>query len=153
MDSIVSIRGVDPEVWGAFQEGVRRKYGSTYGKLGPEVTSALKAWLEAPPARRGKYSEYLVKPDVPRVLDRRGGRSVKSLIHKTMKDLGGEATIQDVIRFVHEKYGPVKESTIATAMSDLATNGPPSSLYGMEARFLERVSRGRYRLIRVLDEV
>ena len=154
METIISVRGVDPEVWEAFQGSVRKKYGNLYGKLGPEVTSALKAWLEAPPPPKKleqlDISKYFLKMDVPSVLVRGGALSVKSLIYEAVKSLGGEATIRDVIAFVHEKYGPVKESTIATAMSDLAVNGPPSSLYSVEARFLQRVSRGRYRLTKVL---
>ena len=73
---------------------------------------------------------------------------MKQLILEAMRETGGEAYIQEVISYIHEKYGRVNPNTISTAMSDLAVNGPPSSLYPMETRFLERVARGKYRLIR-----
>jgi len=67
-------------------------------------------------------------------------------IREAMTDLGGEATVQDVIHHLHQKYScdPV---SLSTSMSDLAVNGPDSSSYPMKKRFLERVERGRYRLI------
>ena len=141
-------------MWVEFQEMVRRKYGTLYGNLGPEVTSALKAWLDnsRPNLRHVDVSKYLSKPNVPRVLDPQGSMSVKGLIYESMKNFGGEASVHKVISFIHEKYGPVNSNTIATAMSDLAINGPPSSLYRIEARFLRRISRGRYRLTRELGE-
>jgi hypothetical protein len=152
-ETTISVRGVDSDLWVEFQESVSKKYGTVYGNLGPEVTSALKAWLEIPRPniRSADVSKYLSKPNVPRVLDPQGSMSVRGLIYESMKKLGGEATVHDVISFIHEKYGQVNSNTIATAMSDLAVNGPPSSLYSLEARFLERVSRGRYRLTKEVD--
>lgn len=135
-------------VWKKFQENVVEKYGEVYGKLGPEVTAALKAWSEKPisKVRDLDYTKYTLKPDVPAVLDPSGALSVRSLILEAMKARGGEANTQEVIGYIHEKYGPVNDNTISTAMSDLAVNGPPSSTYRTEKRFLRRVSRGTYRL-------
>ena len=146
----ITVRGVDSEVWGEFQDSIRKKNnGNLYGFLGPELTAALKSWLNAKTQdSKSDYSKYLTKPDVPRVLDSQGGLSVKGLVFGVMKALGGEASIQEVTTYVRQKYGPVNPNTISTAMSDLSVNGPPSSLYRVEQRFLRRVSRGRYRLER-----
>lgn len=147
-ETTITVRGVDLKVWKQFQAQVVEKYGEIYGKLGPEVTGALKAWLarSGSKAENVDYSKYTLKPGVPAVLDPNGALSVRSLILEAMKARGGEANTQEVIGYIHGKYGPVNDNTISTAMSDLAVNGPPSSTYKMEKRFLVRISRGRYRL-------
>lgn len=147
-ETTITVRGVDLGVWKQFQEKVVEKYGEVYGKLGSEVTAALRAWSEKPSskARDIDYTKYTLKPGVPAVLDPNGALSVRSLILEAVKARGGEASTQEAIGYIHEKYGPVNDNTISTAMSDLAVNGPPSSTYKMEKRFLRRVSRGRYRL-------
>jgi hypothetical protein len=147
-ETTITVRGVDLEVWKEFQKSIIDKYGDIYGKLGPEVTNALRNWLEKGSSEPPKidFTKYSIKVGVPRVLDPNGGMSVRQLILDAMKAKGSEAYIQEVISYIHGKYGPVNPNTISTAMSDLAVNGPPSSLYPMEQRFLRRVSRGRYRL-------
>ena len=143
------MRGVDLDVWKAFQKSIIDKYGNLYGYLGPEVTSALKAWMDAPKpeTKRLDITGHMTNPAVPRVLDSRGGMTVRQVILNAMKELGGEATIQEVTSFIHKKYGDVNASTISTDMSDLSINGPRSSLYPMNKRILKRVARGRYRLL------
>ena len=122
------------ETWKEFQKAIIDVYGNLFGYVGQELTKALRLWLEQ--KRVGVPSaEVPVK-----------GRTVKQMIREAITALGGEASIQEVAGYIREKHGLVRISSISTDMSDLAINGPPSSLYPMEERFLERVSRGRYRL-------
>jgi len=75
------------------------------------------------------------------------------MIAEAVKALGGEeATIQEVNGCVHQVYGDVNPETISTAMSDLSINGPPSSLSAQNQKFLERISAGRYRVVRRSEE-
>jgi hypothetical protein len=153
-DTTITVRGVDLDVWKEFQKSIIDKYGNLYGYLGPEVTNALKSYLgtSKPETRRTDYSSYAAKPDIPRVLDSAGTKSVRDLILEAFHSLGEEATIQEVTSFIHQKYGNVNPNTISTSMSDLSINGPPSSLYREDQKFLERVSRGRYRLLKAEGE-
>jgi len=68
------------------------------------------------------------------------------LIYEAINALGGRASIQEVIHWIrtNRPEAKVKDSTISTAMSDLSVNGPPSSHYPMDKRFLWRVDRAEY---------
>jgi hypothetical protein len=69
------------------------------------------------------------------------------LIRAALLSMGGEAAIRDVQEWARRSHpGAVTDSTISTAMADLANPGNPSSTYRLEARFLERTGRGRYRI-------
>jgi hypothetical protein len=69
------------------------------------------------------------------------------LIRAALESMGGEGSIPEVQDWVRRTHpGIVADSTISTDMADLADPGNASSTYPMEARFLERVSRGRYRI-------
>jgi len=75
-------------------------------------------------------------------------KPLRQMILDAMEDLGGERSISEVIGRINSHYPNenVSHSSVSTAMSDLSVNGPPSSLYPMDRRFLWRVKRGLYRL-------
>lgn len=135
-ETTVTVRGVNLEAWKEFQKTIIDTYGNLYGYVGLELTRALELWLE------NSRSGALVKDS------QRTRRTVREMIRDAMTSLGGEATIQDVTGHIRNKYGEANVNSISTDMSDLSINGPRSSLYPMNRRFLERVSRGRYRLVR-----
>lgn len=66
-------------------------------------------------------------------------------IKEAMEALGGEATIEEVRCWIDDKY-PNRWKDIATSMAYLTYPGNKASHYPISERFLERVSRGRYRL-------
>ena len=69
------------------------------------------------------------------------------LIRAALVSMGGEGSIQDVQDWVRRTHaGYVTDSTISTAMADLAKPGNRSSTYPLTARFLERTGPGRYRM-------
>ena len=69
------------------------------------------------------------------------------LIREALESMGGEGSIPDVQAWVRRnRPGFVTDSTIATSMADLAYPGNASSTYARDARFLERVGPGRYRI-------
>lgn len=72
-------------------------------------------------------------------------------IGETMEALGAEAQARDVKPRVDERY-PGRRADVTVDMADLAYPGNASSAYPPERRFLERVSRGRYRLRRLARE-
>jgi len=76
-------------------------------------------------------------------------KPVWKMIREAMESLGGTASISQVIDWIDQHYphDKVNPTTISTDLSDLSINGPPSSLYPMEKRFLYRVGRSAYRLI------
>jgi len=136
-ETTITVRGVDLDVWKEFQKAIIDKYGNLYGYLGQELTKALDYWLQnKQPSAQGGAQE--LKP----------GKSVKSMIKEALQSLGGEATIQQVSAYVKDRYHDFNLGSISTGMSDLSVNGSPSSLYPKDKRILERVSRGRYRLLR-----
>lgn len=149
-ETTITVRGVDLEVWKEFQKLIIDKYGNLYGYIGPELTRAIAQWLEKSKSEPPKFSyeQFVLKPDVPHFLDRRGMKSLRDLILEAMTRLGGEATIQSVHSYILQKYGAVNPNSIATSMSDLADNGPVSSPYRADMKIVHRVARGRYRLIR-----
>jgi len=75
------------------------------------------------------------------------------MIREAMNSLGGKGSIQQVANWIRSRYpnDNIKPSTISTAMSDLSVNGPPSSLYSMERKFLFRIDRGLYRIAKQRD--
>lgn len=131
----MTVRGVDLQTWKDFQKAIIDAYGNLYGYVGQELTRALKLWLE-----KGGLEEPKGKSQ--------SSKTTKELIRDAMIGLGGEATIQQVVGYVRDKHGTFNANSISTSMSDLSVNGPPSSLYPVSQRILERVSRGRYRLLR-----
>jgi hypothetical protein len=69
------------------------------------------------------------------------------LIRAALASIGGEGSIQDVQDWVRRSHpGLVTDSTISTAMADLAYPGNQSSNYPSTTRFLERIGPGRYRI-------
>jgi hypothetical protein len=69
------------------------------------------------------------------------------LIRAALESMGGEGSIQEVQDWARRSHpGALTDSTISTAMADLASPGNPSSTYPTTARFLERTGRGRYRI-------
>jgi hypothetical protein len=66
-------------------------------------------------------------------------------IHEAMEALGGEADARDVKNWVEARY-PGRWVDATVDIADLAHPGNASSTYRLDQRFLERVSRGRYRL-------
>lgn len=69
------------------------------------------------------------------------------LIREALESMGGEGDIRDVQEWVRRnRPGFVTDSTISTAMADLTHPGNASSTYAEDARFLERVESGRYRI-------
>ncbi len=74
-------------------------------------------------------------------------RSARVLIKDAMDDIGGVVTIEVVANWISERHPyQFERDTIGTAMSDLSVNGPSSSDYREEQKFLFRVERGEYRL-------
>jgi len=69
----------------------------------------------------------------------------KDAIREALEHLGGEGTIEQVKDYIVSKYGS-RWKDISTEMADLTFPGSKSSGYKISERFLERVSRGRYRL-------
>jgi hypothetical protein len=136
-DTTVTVRGVDLETWKEFQKSIIDIYGNLYGYVGPELTKALKLWLE----KSGSGTAAVRTKRQP-------GKTAKEMIREALTSLGGEATIQEVTGYIRDKYGLVNVNSISTDMSDLSINGPKSSLYPASQRFLERVSRGRYRVLK-----
>lgn len=136
-DTTVSVRGVDLQTWKEFQKTIIDMYGNLYGYLGQELTKALDYWLEK---NRIGTTQSQTTPQQ--------SKPIRVLVLEAMVNLGGEATIQQVSGYVRERYPNVNLGSISTGMSDLSVNGPPSSLYPMDQRTLERVSRGRYRLLK-----
>lgn len=136
-DTTVSVRGVDLQTWKEFQKAIIDMYGNLYGYLGHELSRALNFWLEK--------NRLSITPTQAKT---HSAKAVKEYVREAMESLGGEATIQQVCGYLREKYPEVNLGSISTGMSDLSTNGPPSSLYPMDQRILQRVSRGRYRLLR-----
>lgn len=137
------------KTWKEFQKAIIDQYGSLYGYLGPEISRALGLWLKDKTGERqakGRLTTQMhPQGPLPKIV--RQGTSA-SRIYDAMNALGGEATIQQVASHLNQKYGSVNASTVSTDMSDLAINGPPSSLYHEDQKFLERVARARYRLIK-----
>lgn len=131
-DTTITVRGIDMMTWKEFQKAIIDRYGNLYGYVGPELTKALEYWLE----RR------VETPPVKRTTD-----TIADKIREAITHLGGEATIQQVCSYLNERYPGLNQGSISTSISDLSVNGPPSSLYSEDKKFLERVSRGRYRLI------
>lgn len=72
-------------------------------------------------------------------------KPTKDLIREAVEKIGGIVSIDNVVRHISSKYPGINKDTISTAMSDLAVNGPPSSLYKDSEKFLFRVERGKYR--------
>ena len=69
------------------------------------------------------------------------------LIRVALASMGGEGSVQDVQDSIRRSNpGLVTDSTISTAMADLAYPGNQSSNYPTTARFLERIGPGRYRI-------
>ncbi len=74
-------------------------------------------------------------------------RSACVLIRDALDDIGGTVTIEVVADWISERHPyQFERDTIGTAMSDLSVNGPSSSDYREEQKFLFRVERGKYRL-------
>ena len=70
------------------------------------------------------------------------------LIRAALVSMGGEGSIKEVQGWARRSHpGKVTDSTISTAMADLASPGNQSSTYPTTARFLERTGRGRYRIL------
>lgn len=143
-ETTITVRGVQLKTWKEFQKAIIDQYGNLYGYLGPEVTTALGLWLDN---RSSSKASGVTDAEIPAdpTITRIGTNAY--IIREALKDLGGEATIQQVISHLSQKYDSVDSESISTSMSDLATNGPPSSPYPKEKRFLKRVARGRYRLV------
>jgi hypothetical protein len=66
-------------------------------------------------------------------------------IREAMEALGGEAAARNVKDWVEARY-PGRWVDVTVDMADLTYPGNASSTYRQDRRFLERVSRGRYRL-------
>lgn len=66
-------------------------------------------------------------------------------IKEAMEALGGEANARDVRDWVEARY-PGRWADVTTDMADLTEPGNASTTYRQDQRFLQRVSRGRYRL-------
>jgi hypothetical protein len=154
-ETTISVRGIDMKTWKEFQKAIIDQYGNLYGYIGPELTKALGYWLER---RAGTSVPGTTRPDAtptdegverhyvgpgPAVFTTNAAR-----IREAMTHFGGEATIQQVCSYLNEKYPGLNQGSISTSMSDLSINGPPSSLYSEDKKFLQRVARGRYRLVR-----
>lgn len=75
-------------------------------------------------------------------------KPLRLMLLEAMKALGGERSISEVYNWIDSHYldENVSRSSLSTSMADLSLNGPPSSLYTMNERFLWRVRRGVYRL-------
>ncbi len=66
-------------------------------------------------------------------------------ILNAMKALGGTRSVKEVGDWVESHY-PLRWKGIGTQMADLTFKGNRSSGYAPDRQFLERVSRGHYRL-------
>jgi hypothetical protein len=66
-------------------------------------------------------------------------------IRQALDALGGEADAHDVKDWIEVRY-PGQWVDVTVEMADRTYPGNASSSYRHEQRFLERVSRGRYRL-------
>ncbi|MEE9595020.1 MAG: hypothetical protein V3V92_06435, partial [Candidatus Hydrothermarchaeales archaeon] len=74
-------------------------------------------------------------------------KSTRELIEEAVTHKSVIVTIDDMVNWISLKYPhQIERETIATAMSDLSVNGPPSSSYREDQKFLFRVERGKYRL-------
>jgi len=73
-------------------------------------------------------------------------KTISTIIREAMENLGGKASIKEVVNYLKSRYPNIKEGAISTSMSDLSVNGPPSSTYSMSQRFLFRIERGKYAL-------
>jgi hypothetical protein len=72
-------------------------------------------------------------------------KTASDAIREAMDALGGEADVSVVKDWIEVRY-PGRWADVTTAVADLTYPGNASSTYSMDQRFLERVSRGRYRL-------
>ncbi|MGD7054213.1 hypothetical protein [Sutcliffiella horikoshii] len=71
------------------------------------------------------------------------------VIIKAFKALGGVRSIQEIEKWVVQQYGE-KWKDFGTSMADMVPTdkgGTNSSLTPLEYRVLERVGRGRYKLL------
>jgi hypothetical protein len=156
-ETTITVRGVDLHAWKEFQKAIIDGYGHLSGNLGIELTKALGYWLEKRIVSKG--TEEVNTPEVKQTnsmnsisdfskyVQQSNHPSQSEMIRDAMTNLGGEATIQQVQRYLNDKYRGLNQGSISTSMSDLSVNGPPSSLYPMDRRFLERISRGKYRIV------
>lgn len=74
-------------------------------------------------------------------------KPMREIIYEIISE-AGECSIQKMYEKIRQKYPKIEinRNTVTTEMSDLAVNGPDSSLYPMQKRFLKRVRRGVYKL-------
>jgi len=74
-------------------------------------------------------------------------KPMRDIIYEIILELE-ECSIQEMYEKIRRKYPKIEinRNTVATEMSDLAVNGPDSSEYSMQKRFLKRVKRGTYKL-------
>ena len=135
-ETTITVRGVDMGTWKEFQKALIDMYGTVYGTLGPELTKAIRERLE-------KIKADTESSDIKPIEK----ESLRKLIYGAMVALGGEGTISEVHAYLVQKYG-IFDHDVSTAMGDLSINGAPSSRYKEEYKFLERISRGKYRLIK-----
>jgi len=70
---------------------------------------------------------------------------VSSAIEEALLTLGGEAGLSEIVAAVESRH-PGRWRSVATAIADLTYPGNASSRYPLDARILERVGHGRYRL-------
>lgn len=71
--------------------------------------------------------------------------TVAEAIREALQTMGGEGSVSQVKAWIELRY-PGRWKDVSTPMADLTFPGNPSSGYGPEQRFLERVGAGRYRL-------
>ena len=71
------------------------------------------------------------------------------IIYEIMAESGKPCSIKEMYERIRSKYpkNEINRNTVSTSMSDLSVNGPDSSGYSMEKRFLRRIGRGLYELI------
>jgi hypothetical protein len=72
---------------------------------------------------------------------------VSIAIEEALRSLGGVAWLSEIVAAVESRH-PGRWRCVATAIADLTYPGNTSSLYPLDARILERVAQGRYRLRR-----
>lgn len=72
-------------------------------------------------------------------------KNLTEAIKEAMVALGGDGSIEEVTEWIKARYGD-RWKDIRTRIADLTYPGNSSSSYTPSERFLERVSRGVYRL-------
>ena len=77
-------------------------------------------------------------------------KTMREIIYENMGKVGDSCSINDMYEKIRRKYPKIEinRNTVSTQMSDLSTNGPDSSTYPMNKRFLKRIGRGEYQLRR-----